>query len=46
MKNLNKMLEQDKTFLCRTVYLDMPEVGLVVDKSFKLKVQNSVFIIK
>lgn len=40
-----EMLEQDKTFLCRTVYLDIPEVGLIVDKSFKLKVQNSVFII-
>jgi hypothetical protein len=40
-----EMLEQGNTFLCRTIYLDMPEVGLVVDKSFKLKVQNSIFII-
>lgn len=40
-----EMLEQDNTLVCRTVYLDMPEIGLIVDKNFKLMVQNSVFII-
>ena len=40
------LLESKKTILCRSTYLQMPELGLVPAPEFMLKVQNEVFLIE
>ena len=40
------LLETRKTILCRSTYVQMPELGLVPAPEFTLKVQNEIFIIE
>mgnify|MGYP000339038207 CR=1 FL=1 len=40
------LLERKKTILCRSTYLEMPELGIVPAPEFRLKVQNEIFIIE
>lgn len=40
------LLQRKKMILCRSVYAEMPELGIVPAPEFKLKVQNEIFIIE
>ena len=41
-----ELLESKKMILCRSTYLEMPELGIAPAPEFKLQVQNEVFIIE
>ena len=41
-----EMLDSKGAILCKTTYLEMPEMGIVPAPEFKLQVQNEIFIIQ
>ena len=39
------MIDQDSTVICRLVYVEQPEIGIIPSDQFRLPVQNATFII-
>jgi hypothetical protein len=41
----SSMIDQDSTVICRLVYVEKPEIGIIPSDQFRLPVQNATFVV-